>query len=113
MKEWLSQTFYKLVLFLIILYTALRFLVRFSLKYQGHKLRFLIWCIFVAVAGNCISFLGVPFFGQMTMLWYLVLACVSFLVELNKAEDKIMEGIKHRITITKTLPIRRDDQFAL
>ncbi|MFC1781152.1 hypothetical protein ACFLZ8_02685 [Planctomycetota bacterium] len=68
-----------LIIFLTMLYTALRFLLRLTFTSGQHQQRFLAWCIFVAIAGNCIAFFGISYFGQMIMLWYLMLAWVAFL----------------------------------
>lgn len=54
------------------------------------KQQWLAWCIFVAISGHCISFMGVSYFGQIRMLWYLMLAIVGYLAhcEIHK-EDAI------------------------
>ncbi len=66
-----------LIILLVMLYTALKTLFRLSMEQRGHKQRFLVWCIFVAIAGNCIAFFGVSYFGQMTMLLYLMFSWFS------------------------------------
>jgi len=73
--------FVTLVLFLAIIYMALRSLLRLSLQYQEHKQQFLVWCIFVTILGHCVAFFGVSYFGQITMLWYMTLAMVGRLSE--------------------------------
>ncbi len=70
-----------LTLFLVMIYTALRILLRLFIQHQELKQRFLAWCIFVAILGHCVSFFGVSYFGQIMMLWYLMLAIVGFLCE--------------------------------
>ena len=79
-----------LILFLIMLYTALRLLVHLSLTSKNHQKRFLVWCFFVVIAGNCISFFGVIYTSQIQMIWNLMLASVSFLSETQPY-------IKHRM----------------
>jgi len=74
-----------LALFLVMIYMALRFLLRLCLQYQEHKRRFLVWCLFVAILGHSVSFFGVSYFGQITMLWYMTLAMVGFL---NESKDR-------------------------
>ncbi len=76
--------FVTLALFLIVIYMALRTFLRLSLKYQEQKQRFLAWCLFVAILGHCIAFFGVSYFGQITVLWYMTLAMVSFLYDDKK-----------------------------
>ena len=68
-----------LVLFLIMIYTALRFLLRLSLQKQGHKQQYLAWCLFVAIFGHCVAFFGVSYFGQIMIWWYMTLAMVGIL----------------------------------
>ncbi|MBN1806108.1 MAG: hypothetical protein JW837_12740 [Sedimentisphaerales bacterium] len=70
-----------LFLFLVMIYMALRTLIRLSLR--KHKQQFLTWCLFVAFIGHCVSFFGVSYFGQITMWWYMLLAIVGFLNEIN------------------------------
>jgi hypothetical protein len=76
--------FVTLALFLVMIYMALRTLLRLSLQQQEHKQRFLAWCLFVAILGHCVAFLGVSYFGQITMWWYMTLAAVGFLYEDKK-----------------------------
>jgi hypothetical protein len=76
--------FVTLVLFLVMIYMALKTLLRLSLQNQEHKQQFLIWCLFVAILGHCIAFFGVSYFGQIMVLWYMTLAMVSFLYDDKK-----------------------------
>jgi hypothetical protein len=78
-REGVTGGLISLILFLIILYTALRNLLSLSLIYAQPRMRFLAWCIFVAVAGHCLSFFGVAYFGQMQTAWFMTLAIISFL----------------------------------
>lgn len=73
--------FITLALFLVIVYMALKPLLRLSLQCQEHKQRFWAWCIFVTIIGHCVAFFGVSYFGQIKMLWYMMLAIVGFLAE--------------------------------
>jgi len=89
--------FVTLALFLVLIYMALRTLLRLSLQNQEHKQQFLAWCLFVAIFGHCIAFFGVSYFGQITVLWYMTLAMVGFLSEAQ-------ENVRHaaiRQTTTK------------
>jgi len=89
--------FVTLVLFLVMIYMALRILLRLSLQHQEHKQQFLIWCFLVIILGHCVSFLGVSYFGQIMMWWYMTLAAVSFLYEDKKRSRRI-------VTYQTTLP---------
>ncbi len=80
-REGVSGGFVTLALLLVMLYMALRTLLRLSLPSRKHKQQFLAWCLFVAILGHCVAFFGVSYFGQITMLLYMTLAMVSFLSE--------------------------------
>ena len=70
-----------LTIFLAMIYIALKTLVTVSLQYNEHKKQFLSWCLFIAVIGHCVAFLGVSYFGQITMLWYMTLAVTALMAE--------------------------------
>jgi len=89
--------FVTLVLFLVMMYMALRTLLRLSLQHQEHKQQFLIWCFLVIILGHCVAFFGVSYFGQIMMWWYMTLAAVSFLYEDKKRS-------RRRVTYQTTLP---------
>ena len=82
--------FVTLVLFLVMIYIALRTLLRLSLQHQQPKQQFLAWCLFVAILGHCIAFFGVSYFGQIMVLWYMTLAVVSFLYNDKKHGRRIV-----------------------
>ncbi len=82
--------FVTLVLFLVMIYMALRILLRLSLQHQEHKQQFLIWCFLVIILGHCVSFFGVSYFGQIMMWWYMTLAAVSFLYDDKKHGRRIV-----------------------
>ena len=89
-REGVNGGFVTLALLLVMLYMALRTLLRLSLPNQKHKQQFLAWCLFVAVLGHCVAFFGVSYFGQITMLWYMTLAMVSFLYDDKKRGRRIV-----------------------
>lgn len=95
--------FVTLVLFLVMIYVALRTLLRLSLQHQEHKQQFLIWCFLVIILGHCVSFFGVSYFGQIMMWWYMTLAAVSFLYEDKKRSRRI-------VTYQTTLPRRQENK---
>ncbi|HUW19291.1 MAG TPA: hypothetical protein VMW16_08320 [Sedimentisphaerales bacterium] len=70
-----------LVLFLAMLYLAFRTILNSSLAYREYQRQWLCWCIVVAVIGHCAAFFGVSYFGQIMMLWYMMLSVVGFLAE--------------------------------
>jgi hypothetical protein len=66
--------FVSLVLFCVLLVMACRVFVRRSLRPTEKGESYLAWGVFVALIGHIVSFFGVAYFGQITMLWYLLLA---------------------------------------
>jgi hypothetical protein len=79
--EGIRGGFVTLLVFLGMIYMALKILVKLSLQCKEYYEQFLIWCVFTAVISHCVAFLGVSYFGQITMLWYMTLAVVSLLAE--------------------------------
>jgi hypothetical protein len=53
--------------------------VRLSLRLQNKAESYLAWAVFVTFIGHCLSFLGVSYFGQILMIWYLLLANAAFI----------------------------------
>jgi len=96
--------FVTLALFLVMIYMALRTLLRLSLQHQEHKQQFLIWCFLVIILGHCVSFFGVSYFGQIMMWWYMTLAVVSFLYDDKKRGRRI-------VTYQTTLPRKNTNEI--
>jgi hypothetical protein len=69
-----------LIFFLALLFVMFRTTLRCSLRESTYNHRVLSWCFFVSLAGHCVSFLSVSYFGQIMMLWYMTLAVTAFLV---------------------------------
>ena len=88
-----------LVLFLVLLFMALKMSLHLSLKYREHELQFLAWCVFVSIFGHCVAFMGVSYFGQIKMLWYMTLAVVGFLFE-SRANEKDAVIYQHVLPVS-------------
>jgi hypothetical protein len=88
--EGVQGGFVTLVLFLVMIYIALRTFLRLSLQYQEHKQQFLAWCLFVTMLGHCVAFLGASYFGQIMMWWYMTLAIVGFLNESKGSSMRVV-----------------------
>ncbi|HON91355.1 MAG: hypothetical protein KBI32_13405 [Phycisphaerae bacterium] len=88
--------FVTFVLFCAILYVGARALVRLSLRSREKHESYLAWCTFVTVIAHVISFIGVSYFGQITMIWYLLLASIGFFYgkvnERQVARQPVMVG---------------------
>jgi hypothetical protein len=74
-----------LLLFVIMIFLGLKAILNVSLKAPNTQLQWLSWCIFVSMTGHCLAFMGVTYFGQITMQWYMMLAVAGFLTEYQYA----------------------------
>jgi hypothetical protein len=68
-----------LILFVIVLITAVRTVGRYSLQNISREQQWLAWGICVSMLGHCISFIGVGYFGQIHMLLYLTFAIIGMI----------------------------------
>jgi hypothetical protein len=69
--------FTTLVLFCVILYVGARAALRLSLRLRDKGESYLAWGVFVTIIAHGMSFIGVSYFGQISMIWYLLLASVG------------------------------------
>lgn len=76
--EGVDGGFVSLVLFCVVLYVGARAALRLSLRVQDKSEAYLAWGIFVTIIGHCLSFIGVAYFGQIAMIWYLLLASTAY-----------------------------------
>jgi len=67
-----------LVLFCVILFVGARAALRLSLRSRDRSESYLAWGVFVTIIAHSLSFLGVAYFGQIDLIWYLLLAGVAF-----------------------------------
>ena len=70
--------FVTLILFCVILFVAARTALRLSLRSPDRSESYLAWGLFVTMIAHCVSFIGVSYFGQIDLIWYLLLAGVAF-----------------------------------
>jgi len=70
--------FLTLVLFCVVLFVGARAVLRLSLRSRDLSKSYLAWGLFVTVIAHCLSFIGVSYFGQIDLIWYLLLASVAF-----------------------------------
>lgn len=70
-----------LVLFLVMIYAVLKTLLRSSLNCRDREGRLVIWALFAMMCAHCIGFIGVSYFGQITILWYMTLAATALLAD--------------------------------
>ncbi|HSW02333.1 MAG TPA: hypothetical protein VLI39_19370 [Sedimentisphaerales bacterium] len=76
-----------LVLFCAILYMGARAVLHWSQRSKDKDESYLAWGLFVTVIAHCVSFIGVSYFGQITMIWYLLLACLGLFY--GKAKEPV------------------------
>jgi hypothetical protein len=80
-----------LIIFIVMLIIALKILRNHFILSPTHERRFLAWCICCSMVGHYISFIGLSYFGQILMLWYLMLAIVGFMAgELPQVSQKYL-----------------------
>ena len=72
-----------LILFVILLITAVKTVGKYSMRPIPAKQQWFTWSLCVAMLGHCISFMGVSYFGQIVMLLYLMYAIVGFIYEIS------------------------------
>ncbi len=70
-----------LILFVLMIYAVLKTLVTSSLRYRDRNAQLLIWALFSMMIAHCVGFIGVSYFGQIQVLWYMTLATASLLEE--------------------------------
>lgn len=74
-----------LIVFGLLLVYAVKTPCSYSLRCAVNDERWLSWGICISVLGHCISFLGVSYFGQITVLLYLTFAMVGLIAERSRA----------------------------
>ena len=70
-----------LILFVLMIYAVLKTLVTSSLGYRDRNAQLLTWALFSMMIAHCVGFIGVSYFGQIQVLWYMTLAAASLLQE--------------------------------
>lgn len=72
-----------LVLFIVLLATAVKIVGSYSLRKLQSDQQWFVWGLCVSLLGHCISFLGVTYFGQIQMLLYFELAVVGVICQMS------------------------------
>lgn len=72
-----------LALFIAMLVVALKMVLRCYQQTHSKTELWLAWSVYIALSGHLFAFLGVSYFGQIGVLWYLVLGMIGFIVEEN------------------------------
>lgn len=79
--EGLRGGFATMAIFIAMIFIGMKSILHLSLKVDDPYKRYLSWCCFVAILTHCFAFFSVSYFGQTTMLWYMMLAVAGLLVE--------------------------------
>jgi hypothetical protein len=85
--EGVNGGFATMIIFIIIVALAVKIPAKSSLLPQPPQSMWICWGVCVSILGHCISFFGVSYFGQITMLLYLEFACVSFISDQTTAVE--------------------------
>lgn len=97
-----------LLLFWVMIFFGLKYILDVSLKSEQRPLRWLSWCIFVSLAGHCLAFMGVTYFGQVTMQWYMMLAVTGFLAEYKYALRPAAVKVSAPARVNLVKPLNRN-----
>ena len=97
--------FITMILFIIILIWAVKIVGRWSMRPDSWGRQYLAWCLAVSLLGHALSFIGVSYFGQIMLLWYLMLAFVGSMVEAETAPILVREPA-YRVDIRTLYPNR-------
>ena len=84
-----------LILFILMIYAVLKTLVASSLRYRDPDARLLSWALFSMMIAHCVGFIGVSYFGQIQVLWYMTLATASLLAD--RRTDMNRQSVSHEI----------------
>ena len=91
--------FVTLLAFLVLLFFAFKAMFGCSIRETSQQDRLISWCFFVSLVGHCAAFLAVSYFGQIMMLWYMMLAIASLftrrMAQLRFAAEKQNRRIAH------------------
>lgn len=93
-----------LVLFVAMLLYAFKITLNISLKDTKYEQYCFSWCFFVTLLGHSVAFLGLSYFGQITVPWYMMLAIVGFLAEYRAFPDTAQAAL-HNHTSVNTLRV--------
>ncbi len=87
-----------LILFLVMVYKASKVFLAGSLNPSAGAYGLVYWCLFVTMMAHCVAFLGVSYFGQISILWYMVLAIAALFHEPTFAAKlyKVQRTPSHR-----------------
>lgn len=83
LRQGVNGGFITLVCFVTLLVMAVKTVGVYSIRVPQAKLRFLSWCVCVSILGHCLSFMGVSYFGQIKMLFYLTFAVAGLVCEMS------------------------------
>lgn len=83
-----------LALFVYLLVMAVRISGSYSLQPVLKQKQLLAWCVCVSILGHCVAFVGVTYFGQIKMLWYMMMAIVAFLKDVTDSRMSVIPSRK-------------------
>jgi hypothetical protein len=99
--------FLLLALFVAALYLAFRYVGKAWRAVNANEpRRMLAWCVGVALFAHAASFLGVSYFGQIIMLWYVTLAAAGALGEMTAKAPVAQRARRRKRLATPTAASR-------
>ena len=103
-----------LTLFIMIIILAFRGVKRFQCRIGSHTARrVMAWAVGASLFVHCVIFIGVSYFGQIQLLWFLILAMTGSLSSASDSIRRIVvflgnknpQGVLTRVSDTSTSPI--------
>jgi hypothetical protein len=86
--------FLTLVLFVAILGIAFQGVGRLLVTYENDRANYLFaWALGVALFTHCMMFIAVSYFGQMIVVWYLLLAAIGSLTPVERPDEVNNQGL--------------------
>jgi len=70
-----------LIFFVLMMYVVMKKLLEASLSGTGRTQRGTAWALFAMMAAHAVGFIGVSYFGQISILWYLTLAAAALFAD--------------------------------
>jgi len=104
----LSGGIVTLALFIALLVLAFRILAKCYQQTRSPAQLWLGWSVFAAMLGHCMAFFGVSYFGQIGLLWFLMLGMVGFVAEENEkatGETVNLSLRSYKLPVISELPV--------
>ncbi len=96
--------FVTLVLFVLVLVLAFQGVGRLLAASVGNRVQYLFaWALGVALFTHCMMFIAVSYFGQIIVVWYLLLATIGSLTPVFRAESTVALSLRGQTQLSPRL----------